>query len=90
MLEVVNCGSVFDKFLDGFVRNAYVGAEFLDGKELVGRFVQGFLDGVDQAPAIALALSGDALDVFWINAEAGDPGFHECLFISTNFGIMLL
>jgi len=36
-------------------------------------------DGVDQIPAVALTFAGDALDVFWVDAEADGSGFHNAL-----------
>lgn len=33
---------------------------------------------MNQVTAIAFTFAGDALDVFWINAEARDSWFHKC------------
>ena len=71
---------VFDEFLNGFVGDSHVSAEFLNGEELVRRFVKGSFDFQNKIPAVALAFSGDALDVFGIDTEAVDPGFHRADF----------
>jgi len=42
-------------------------------------FTQRGFDGVDEVAAVALAFAGDALDVFWVNAEADGSGFHNAL-----------
>lgn len=73
--------SVFDEFLNGFVWNSHVGAEFLNSDELVGRFVKGGFDFMNKITAVALAFSGDALDVFGVNAEPGNSGFHRFGFL---------
>ncbi|MCP2038345.1 hypothetical protein [Chryseobacterium sp. HSC-36S06] len=50
-------------------------------------FVKGGFDFQDQIAAVALAFSGDALDVFGVNAEAGDSGFASFIFLcGTKFG----
>lgn len=68
--------SVSDEVLDGFVRDAHVGAEFPDSEDLVVGLVQRGLDFMDQGAAVTFAFSGDALDVFRVDADARDSGLH--------------
>ena len=74
--------SVFDEFLDGFVGEAHVGAELMDREDLMSGFVEGGFDFQNETAAVALAFAGDALDVFGVNAEAGDSGFHRLFFFA--------
>ena len=39
---------------------------------------------MNQVTAVAFTFAGDALDVFWINAEARDSGFHNALVLMTS------
>ena len=78
---VTGVGSVSDDFLHGFVGNAHIGAEFLYGEDLMFLFVQRGFYFQDQIAAVAFTFSGDALDVFGVNAEAGDPAFHGFVFL---------
>lgn len=68
---------VGDVFLDGGEGDAEVGAEFFGGDDLVFFFVEGFSDLVDEVAAVAFTFASDALDVFWVNAKAGDSRFHR-------------
>ena len=68
--------SVSDGFSDGFVGDPHVGAEFLYGEELVFGFVEGGFDFHDQVAAVAFTFAGDELDVFGVDADSGEAGFH--------------
>ena len=70
-----------DEFADGFVGDSHVGAEFVDGEELVCGFVEGSFDFQDQVTAVALAFSGDELDVFRVDADSGEAWFHRFCFV---------
>ena len=70
-----------DEILDGFVGDSHVGAEFVDGEELVFGFVEGSFDFHDQVTAVALAFSGDELYVFRVDADSGEAGFHRFCFV---------
>lgn len=66
------CGavwSVFDEFLDGFVGKAHVGAELVNGEDLMCGFVEGRFYFQNETAAVALTFAGDALDIFGVNAE---------------------
>ncbi|MBH1959607.1 MAG: hypothetical protein I8H68_05815 [Flavobacteriia bacterium] len=58
--------SVYDEFLDGFVGEAHVGAEFLDGEDLMSGFVKGGFYFQNQITAVVFTFSGDALDLWGI------------------------
>lgn len=74
-------GSVEDEIADGFVGDSHVGAEFVYGEELVFGFVEGSFDFQDQVSAVAFTFSGDELDVFRVDADSGEAGFHRFSFV---------
>lgn len=79
------CESVRKEVLNSIQRNAHVIAELLGGEHLVWRFVQGVFNLVDQSAAVAFAFSGNALDVFWVDADPGNSGFHDFVFATQRF-----
>ncbi|WP_447951114.1 hypothetical protein [Chryseobacterium koreense] len=79
--------SVSDDFFDGLVGDAYVGAEFLDGEDLVFFLIECFLNSDDQTAAVALTFTGNELDVLGVDADSGGSGFHRFGFpYSAKFG----
>lgn len=48
------------------------------------RFVQRLFDFMDQSAAVSFAFSQDALNVFGIDADSGDSGFHRFVFSLLN------
>jgi len=44
-------------------------------------FLEVVFDFVDEVTAIAFTFTGDALDIFGVNAEARDSWFHDALFL---------
>ena len=41
-------------------------------------FVEGGFDVQDQVAAVAFTFAGDELDVFGVDADSGEAGFHFC------------
>ncbi|WP_319800005.1 MULTISPECIES: hypothetical protein [Flavobacterium] len=71
---------------EGVWVEAHVFAEFVDGDHLVFLFVVLFFDpGVDVA-GLALAFSGDLLDVFGVDTHS----FHGCFFVVVLLFLMLI
>lgn len=79
---------VADDFFDGFVGDAHVGAELLEGEYLVFGFVEVLFDFVDELAAVSLTFSGDELDVLGVDAQPEGPRFHGVGFLVgiTNIG----
>lgn len=68
-----------NKRLHRLQREAHVGAKLCHGDELVIGFLEVVSDFVDEVTAVAFTFARDALDVFGVNAEARDSGFHDAL-----------
>ena len=87
---VVNLKEVLvgDERLYGMQGDAEVSAEFFKGDDLVFFFVEWFSDIMHEITAVAFTSSGDALDVFGVDAEARDSGFHNyCSLVVQRFEI---
>ena len=69
-----------DEILDGFVRDAHVGAEFLYGEGLMVFFLEYFFDFENEFAAGAFTSAGDELDVFRVDTDSGEAGFHRFCF----------
>ena len=70
-----------DYLLYFFQGDTHVGAEFLNGKDLMAGFIQCLFDCVDEIAAVSFAFSQDALNVFGINADSGYSRFHRVVFL---------
>lgn len=77
--------SIPNHLLHALIRQPDIGAKFLYRNHLVFLFVQRLLYFAEHFPAVALASSGNKLDVFRVNAEPGDSGFHRSAFLSPKF-----
>ena len=70
-----------DEILDGFVGDSHVGAEFVDGEGLMVFFFECFFDFENEFAAGAFTSAGDELDVFRVDADSGEAGFHLFCFV---------
>jgi len=61
---------------DLIVSNAGVVTEFIKGEEFVVEFAQLFFDFLHQPCALPVALTGNELDVFGVDADSGGSGSH--------------
>ena len=69
-----------DEFADGFVEDSHVGAEFVDGEGLMVFFLEYFFDFENEFAAGAFTSAGDELDVFRVDTDSGESGFHRFCF----------
>lgn len=64
-----------EKWENFFFLEAGEGAEFVDGYELVGGFVEGFADSGDEVAGVAFAAAGYDHDIFGVYGDAREgPG----------------
>ena len=73
-------GLVYE-FADGFVGDSHVGAEFLYGEGLMVFFLEYFFDFENEFAAGAFTSAGDELDVFRVDTDSGEAGFHRFCFV---------